>query len=240
METAPMYYPLFQFIGFVICIIWIYAQCNESKNKYMFRFSTISVVNILAALGVFWDISNTIMGILILAPANSIGDFVADTSLARSNKVITAFGAIYAGPLLNLLIGLWIVIIYDIFPFAILKFYPRCWTELHDRKFFKWRSSSSCSNCYRVCLRCNSRICSFCSHSYIGIFKVSLLYYCYIIIYNISRFEFKKWVGIFFVVSYIICLAVILLAGMDVFGKVPQWKTETDKLFNLLQNKIKI
>ena len=64
--------------------------------------STISVVNILAALGVFWDISNTIMGILILAPANSIGDFVADTSLARSNKVITAFGAIYAGPLLNL------------------------------------------------------------------------------------------------------------------------------------------
>ena len=66
----------------------------------------ISVVNILAALGVFWDISNTIMGILILAPANSIGDFVADTSLARSNKVITAFGAIYAGPLLNLLIGL--------------------------------------------------------------------------------------------------------------------------------------
>ena len=31
METAPRYYPLFQFIGFVICIIWIYAQCNESK-----------------------------------------------------------------------------------------------------------------------------------------------------------------------------------------------------------------
>ena len=77
-----------------------------------FHLSTISVVNIRAALGVFWDISNTIMGILILAPANSIGDFVADTSLARNNKVITAFGAIYAGPLLNLLIGL--------FPFIIL------------------------------------------------------------------------------------------------------------------------
>ena len=73
---------------------------------YRYHILFILVVNILAALGVFWDISNTIMGILILAPANSIGDFVADTSLARSNKVITAFGAIYAGPLLNLLIGL--------------------------------------------------------------------------------------------------------------------------------------
>ena len=79
---------------------------NNSSQRQQIHLSTISVVNILAALGVFWDISNTIMGILILAPANSIGDFVADTSLARSNKVITAFGAIYAGPLLNLLIGL--------------------------------------------------------------------------------------------------------------------------------------
>ena len=34
MDTAPRYYPLFQFIGFVICIIWIYAQCNESKLSY--------------------------------------------------------------------------------------------------------------------------------------------------------------------------------------------------------------
>ena len=64
-----------------------------------------SAVNILAALGVFWDVSNTIMGIMILAPANSIGDYVADTALARSGKGVTAFGAVYSGPLLNLLIG---------------------------------------------------------------------------------------------------------------------------------------
>ena len=64
-----------------------------------------SAVNILAALGVFWNVSNTIMGILILAPANSIGDYVADTALARNGKVVTAFGAVYSGPLLNLLMG---------------------------------------------------------------------------------------------------------------------------------------
>ena len=45
------------------------------------------------------------MGILILAPANSIGDYVADTALARSGKAVTAFGAVYSGPLLNLLLG---------------------------------------------------------------------------------------------------------------------------------------
>merc|ERR1719454_446024 len=90
--TAPVYYPLFQFSGFVMCIVWIHAICNEA-------------VNILAALGVFWNVSNTIMGILILAPANSIGDYVADTALARNGKVVTAFGAVYSGPLLNLLMG---------------------------------------------------------------------------------------------------------------------------------------
>ena len=59
----------------------------------------------MTSLGVFWNVSNTIMGLLVLAPANSIGDFVADFSLARAGRAQTAFGAIYGGPLLNVLIG---------------------------------------------------------------------------------------------------------------------------------------
>ena len=51
----------------------------------------ILVVNILAALGVFWNVSNTIMGILILAPANSIGDYVADTALAKERGQVLNF-----------------------------------------------------------------------------------------------------------------------------------------------------
>ena len=46
------------------------------------------------------------LGILILAPANSIGDYVADTALAKNGKFATAFGAVYSGPLLNLLVGI--------------------------------------------------------------------------------------------------------------------------------------
>lgn len=53
----------------------------------------------------FWNVNTTIMGILILAPANSIGDFVADFGLSKIGKVETAMGAIYAGPLMNVLIG---------------------------------------------------------------------------------------------------------------------------------------
>ena len=45
------------------------------------------------------------MGILILAPANSIGDFVVDFSLAKKGKAESAMGAIYGGPLLNVLLG---------------------------------------------------------------------------------------------------------------------------------------
>jgi len=148
--------------------------------------STISVVNILAALGVFWDISNTIMGILILAPANSIGDFVADTSLARNNKVITAFGAIYAGPLLNLLIG--VGLSCTIANFSNGAPVPLARTAIE--------------------FACAATV------------EYALFVAIFILVF--SKFEFKKWVGIFFVVSYIICLAIILLAGMDVLGTMPQ------------------
>jgi len=126
------------------------------------------------------------MGILILAPANSIGDFVADTSLARSNKVITAFGAIYAGPLLNLLIG--------------------------------------------VGLSCT--IANFSNGAPVPLARTAIEFACAatveyalfaaIIILVFSNFEFKKWAGIFFIVSYIVCLAIILAAGLHGFGYVPQ------------------
>lgn len=92
LDSAPIYYPIYSFIGFVMSILWIYVEANE-------------IVNILTSFGVFWNVNTTIMGILILAPANSIGDFVADFGLSRIGKVETAMGAIYAGPLMNVLIG---------------------------------------------------------------------------------------------------------------------------------------
>ena len=31
---APVYYPIFQFCGFAMCIVWIYAICNEGRNIF--------------------------------------------------------------------------------------------------------------------------------------------------------------------------------------------------------------
>jgi len=76
-----------------------------SLSPTILQFIFIPVVNILTSFGVFWNVNTTIMGILILAPANSIGDFVADFGLSKIGKVETAMGAIYAGPLMNVLIG---------------------------------------------------------------------------------------------------------------------------------------
>ena len=64
-------------MGFLSSILWIFVEANE-------------VVGLLTALGVFWKIDSVIMGLTFLAWANSIGDFVADLSLARIGKARTA------------------------------------------------------------------------------------------------------------------------------------------------------
>ena len=72
------FYPaLFIPMGFLSSILWIFVEANE-------------VVGLLTALGVFWKIDSVIMGLTFLAWANSIGDFVADLSLARIGKARTA------------------------------------------------------------------------------------------------------------------------------------------------------
>ena len=72
------FYPgLFIPMGFLSSILWIFVEANE-------------VVGLLTALGIFWKIDSVIMGLTFLAWANSIGDFVADLSLARIGKARTA------------------------------------------------------------------------------------------------------------------------------------------------------
>ena len=167
--------------------MWIYSICNE-------------VVNILAALGIFWNVSNTIMGILVLAPANSIGDYVADTALARSGKLVTAFGAVYSGPLLNLLMG--------------------------KLTYVYW--STPCN--LGVGISCT--IANITNGAPVPLARTAIEFACAatveyalfarILILVFSNFEFKRWVGYFFLVSYVACLSVILAAGLHGFGFVPQ------------------
>ena len=68
--------------------------------------SANEVVGLLTSLGFIWNIPSSIMGLTFLAWANSVGDLVADISLAKVGKAKTAVAACFGTPLLNLLVGL--------------------------------------------------------------------------------------------------------------------------------------
>ena len=92
LEKAPFYLKYFVYIAFFNCILWIFTEANE-------------VVGLLTALGIMWGVPQAIMGLTFLAWANSVGDLVADLSLARIGKAQTAVAACFGTPLLNLLVG---------------------------------------------------------------------------------------------------------------------------------------
>ncbi|TGO82185.1 hypothetical protein BPOR_0896g00020 [Botrytis porri] len=81
------------FLGFVVAIAWISTIANE-------------VVGVLKAFGVILGISDAILGLTIFAVGNSLGDLVADITVARLGYPVMALSACFGGPMLNILIGI--------------------------------------------------------------------------------------------------------------------------------------
>ncbi|KAI0175697.1 Sodium/calcium exchanger protein-domain-containing protein [Hypoxylon sp. FL1284] len=92
-DTRPKYHYLFCFLGFCIAIAWISTIANE-------------VVGVLKAFGVILDISEAILGLTVFAVGNSVGDLVADVTVARLGYPVMALSACFGGPLLNILLGI--------------------------------------------------------------------------------------------------------------------------------------
>ena len=90
---APKYRYLLCFFGFIISIAWISTIANE-------------VVGVLKAFGVILDISDAILGLTIFAVGNSLGDLVADITVARLGYPVMALSACFGGPMLNILLGI--------------------------------------------------------------------------------------------------------------------------------------
>lgn len=80
------------FLGFVVAIAWISTIANE-------------VVGVLRTLGVILNMSDAILGLTIFAVGNSLGDLVADITVARLGFPIMALSACFGGPMLNILLG---------------------------------------------------------------------------------------------------------------------------------------
>ncbi|KAL8997158.1 MAG: hypothetical protein Q9169_003485 [Polycauliona sp. 2 TL-2023] len=90
---TPRYRYLFCFLGFVVAIAWISTIANE-------------VVGVLKAFGVILGISDAILGLTIFAVGNSLGDLVADITVARLGFPVMALSACFGGPMLNILLGI--------------------------------------------------------------------------------------------------------------------------------------
>ncbi|XP_078193511.1 mitochondrial sodium/calcium exchanger protein isoform X6 [Callithrix jacchus] len=91
-SQTPRLHWLFAFLGFLTSALWINAAATE-------------VVNILRSLGVVFRLSNTVLGLTLLAWGNSIGDAFSDFTLARQGYPRMAFSACFGGIIFNILVG---------------------------------------------------------------------------------------------------------------------------------------
>lgn len=89
----PRYRYLFCFLGFIVSITWISTIASE-------------VVGVLKAFGVILGISDAILGLTVFAVGNSLGDLVANITVARLGYPVMALSACFGGPMLNILLGI--------------------------------------------------------------------------------------------------------------------------------------
>ncbi|KND95206.1 putative cation exchanger C3A12.06c [Tolypocladium ophioglossoides CBS 100239] len=92
-HTRPRFHYSFCFLGFIISIAWISTIAGE-------------VVGVLKTIGVILGISEALLGLPIFAAGNSIGDLVADITVARLGYPVMALSACFGGPMLNILLGI--------------------------------------------------------------------------------------------------------------------------------------
>lgn len=88
----PRLYWMMSFVGFAIAMVWIYVIANE-------------VVSVLQTVGMALGISDAILGLTVFALGNSLGDLVANVTMARMGYPMMAMSACFGGPMLNIMLG---------------------------------------------------------------------------------------------------------------------------------------
>ncbi|MGH0155140.1 UNVERIFIED_CONTAM: hypothetical protein FKN15_028549, partial [Acipenser sinensis] len=81
----------FSLLGFVVSAMWINTAATE-------------VVSILRTFGVVFDLSNTVLGLTLLAWGNSIGDCFSDITMARQGYPRMAMAACFGGIIFSILL----------------------------------------------------------------------------------------------------------------------------------------
>lgn len=96
-SQLPRYHALFGVLAFVGAIVWLSLLASE-------------LVALLQSLGVMFNVSSGVLGLTVLALGNSVGDFVADTAVARHGLMATGVASCFGSPLLNDVVGLGITL----------------------------------------------------------------------------------------------------------------------------------
>ncbi|QNQ01070.1 Sodium/calcium exchanger protein-domain-containing protein [Yarrowia lipolytica] len=85
-------YRFLAFFGFLTSIAWVSHIADV-------------VVGVLKALGAILGISDPVLGLTVFAFGNSLGDLIANTTIAKMGFPMMALSACFGGPLLNVLVG---------------------------------------------------------------------------------------------------------------------------------------
>uniref|UniRef100_A0A673IFV7 Sodium/potassium/calcium exchanger 6, mitochondrial-like n=1 Tax=Sinocyclocheilus rhinocerous TaxID=307959 RepID=A0A673IFV7_9TELE len=101
-ERPPRYHFLYSLLGFVVSTLWISTVASE-------------IVSVLHLLGVVLSLSNTVLGLTLLAWGNSIGDCFADIAIARQGYPRMAISACFGGIIFNMLFGVGLGCLLQIF-----------------------------------------------------------------------------------------------------------------------------
>uniref|UniRef100_A0A3P9GZI1 Solute carrier family 8 member B1 n=1 Tax=Oryzias latipes TaxID=8090 RepID=A0A3P9GZI1_ORYLA len=91
-DHPPKYHAVFALLGFVVSAVLISAAASE-------------VVSLLHMLGVVLSLSNTVLGLTLLAWGNSIGDCFSDITIAQQGYPRMAISACFGGIIFNMVIG---------------------------------------------------------------------------------------------------------------------------------------
>lgn len=98
--------------GFLMSVAWTYILARE-------------LVSLLVSLGLICGVSPSVLGLTVLAWGNSLGDLVANLSMAANGGAEgtqVAFSGCYAGPLFNVVMGLGVSLVYSAW-----AVYPNCY-----------------------------------------------------------------------------------------------------------------
>uniref|UniRef100_A0A671Q7N1 Sodium/calcium exchanger membrane region domain-containing protein n=1 Tax=Sinocyclocheilus anshuiensis TaxID=1608454 RepID=A0A671Q7N1_9TELE len=101
-EHPPRYHFLYSLLGFVVSALWISTVAAE-------------IVSVLHLLGVVLSLSNTVLGLTLLAWGNSIGDCFADITIAHQGYPRMAISACFGGIIFNMLFGVGLGCLLQIF-----------------------------------------------------------------------------------------------------------------------------